>query len=82
MALALLLGYRLSRQCYHLLDVNKFGWKVVDGCLEIEWDDPSNFEQVKESVCLLLRRCGCKKGYNNRRCSCFKAGGKCGPGCS
>ena len=49
------------------------GWKVVDGCLEIEWDDPSNFEQVKESVRLLLRRCGCKKGCNNRRCSCFKA---------
>ena len=35
------------------MDVNEIGWKVVDGCLEIEWDDPSNFEQVKESVRLL-----------------------------
>ena len=63
---------------YHLLDVNEFGWKVVDGCLEIDWDDSSNFEQVKESVHLLLKGCGCKKGCCNNRCSCFKAGVKCG----
>ena len=66
---------------YHLLDVNNFGWKVVEGSLEIDWDDPRNAEQVKESVRLLLRGCKCKKGCNNRRCSCFKAGVKCGPGC-
>ena len=42
------------------LDVNDFGWKVKDGRLEIDWDDPQNFEQVKESVHLLLRGCGCK----------------------
>ena len=30
---------------------------------------------------LLLRGCGCKKGCSNKRCSCFKAGVKCGPGC-
>ena len=35
--------------------MNDFGWKVVDGSLEIDWDDPSNAEQVKESVRLLLR---------------------------
>ena len=71
------------QQCntYQLLDVNKFGWRVVEGCLEIDWDDPRNTEQVKESVRLLLRGCKCKKGYNNRRCSCFKSGIKCGPGC-
>ena len=51
-----------NTDAYHLLDVNEFGWKVVEGCLEIDWDDPSNFEQVKESVCLSLRGCGCKKG--------------------
>ena len=54
---------------YHLLDANDFGWKVVEGSLEIDWDDPSNTEQVKESVRLLLRGCKCKKGCNNRRCS-------------
>ena len=62
---------------YRLLDVNEFGWRVVEGCLEIDWDDPSNTEQVKESVRLLLRGCKCKKGCNNR-CSCFKSGVKCG----
>ena len=36
---------------------------------------------MKESVHLLLRGCGCKKGCCNNRCSCFKAGVKCGPGC-
>ena len=38
-------------------------------------------EQVKESVHLLLRGCGCKKGCCNNTCSYFKAGVKCGPGC-
>ena len=61
--------------------MNDFGWKVVEGSLDIDWDDPTNAEQVKESVRLLLRGCKCKKGCNNRRCSCFKAGVKCGPGC-
>ena len=50
-----------SKNMYHLLDVNEFGWKVVEGCLEIDWDEPSNFEHVKESVRLLLWGCGCKK---------------------
>ena len=70
-----------NNNTYHLLDVNEFGWKVVDGVLEIDWDDPSNTEHVKESVRLLLRGCGCKKGCSNKRCSCFKASVKCGPGC-
>ena len=41
-------------QPYHtniLFYVNEFGWRVVEGSLEIDWDD---FEQVKESVRLLL----------------------------
>ena len=38
----------------HILPLRcEFGWRVVDGCLEIDWDDPSNFEQVKESVRLV-----------------------------
>ena len=69
------------RNTYNLQDVNEFGWKVVEGCLEIDWGDPSNFEQVKESVRLLLRGCGYKRGCSNKRCSCFKAGLKCGAGC-
>ena len=36
---------------------------------------------MKESVRLLLQECECKKGCSNKRCSCFKAGVRCGPGC-
>ena len=57
------------------------GWKVVEGGLVVEWDDPENCEQVKESVRLLLRGCGCKRGCNTKRCSCCKAERRCGPGC-
>ena len=35
-----------------------------------------NTEQMKESGCLLLRGCKCKKGCN--RCSCAKCGPECG----
>ena len=66
---------------YQLLAVHDNGWKVVDGSLVIDWDDPENIEQVKESVRVLLRGCGCKRGCSTRRCSCCKAGRKCGPGC-
>ena len=51
-----------------------------DRGLFTDWDDPSSTKQVKESVCLLLRGCRCKKGCCNR-CACVKAGVKCGPGC-
>ena len=42
------------------------GEKVRKGCLEIDWDDDQNSEQVKENVHLLLRGCGCKKGCNTK----------------
>ena len=29
----------------------------------------------------MLRGCECKKGCTTKRCSCFKVGTKCGPGC-
>ena len=70
-----------SSNSYYTLPLNDNGWKVTEGCLEIDWDDDQNSEQVKENVRLLLRGCGCKKGCNTKRCSCCKAGRKCGPGC-
>ena len=54
---------------------------MIDNCLEIDWDDPRNLEQVKESVRLLLHGCACKKGCTTKRCLCYKAGLKCGAGC-
>ena len=83
-ALALLLmGIPLlaTNNTYHLLDVSEFGWKVVDDCLMTDWDDPKNFEKVKECASFVVCVCGCKKGCNTKRCSCFKAGLNCGAGC-
>ena len=66
---------------YTLQDISDIGWKIRDGILEIDWDDPDNMELVRESVYILLKGCSCKKGCTSRRCSCVKADRKCGPGC-
>ena len=73
----LLLGITLlaSSNTYQLLALGGRLRRVID------WDDPQNLEQVKESVRQLLRGCGCKIGCNTKRCSCCKATHKCGPGC-
>ena len=67
---------------YNILDVTLFGWKLVNGVIEVDWDDPQNVSRVRERVQLLLHGCGCKKGCTTRRCSCVKSGKKCGPGCT
>ena len=66
----------------NVLDFTCFGWKINDGCLEIDWDDPLNVAEVRQHVQLLLCGCSCKKGCATRRCSCLKAEQKCGSGCS
>ena len=45
------------------------------------WESPENLEKVQHTLSLLLKGCSCKSGCTNRRCSCLKAGRKCGPGC-
>ena len=35
-----------TENCCSLLDVTYFGWKVSDGFLEIDWDDPLNIAKV------------------------------------
>ena len=57
----------------NVLDFTCFGWKINDGCLEIDWDDPLNVAEVCQRVQLLLCDCSCKKGCATRRCSCLKA---------
>ena len=44
---SLLLGITLL--AYHFLAVHDHKWKVVDGGLVVDWDDPENSEQVKET---------------------------------
>ena len=66
---------------YNLLPLSKYGWKVNGECLEIDWDSNENLETVRDTVSLLLKGCSCKTGCSSKRCSCCKAGRKCGPGC-
>ena len=64
------------------LDITTSGWKVVDGHIEIDWDDQENVMKVRNNVQLLLHGCSCKTGCCTQRCSCVKGARKCGPGCS
>ena len=65
------------------IDLTKYGWKVVEGKLECDWESPQNQAAVRERVGLLFRGCSCSSvtACSTRRCSCMKKGVKCGPGC-
>ena len=64
-----------------LLDLTQYGWKI--GKLECDWESVGNREAVRQQVRLLFRGCSCSSvtACSTRRCSCFKKGNKCGPGC-
>ena len=66
-----------------LLDLTQYGWKIVDGKLECDWDSIENREAVKHQLGLLFRGCSCSSvtACSTRQCSCVKEGNKCGPGC-
>ena len=51
--------------------------------LEIDWDSTSdaNVAQVRTTVALIKKGCGCKTGCLSARCKCKKGGNHCGPGC-
>ena len=71
------------RNEYNLPDLTKFGWKLTDGELQVDWDDTENMKQVRQRVHLLLRGCGCRKTRCTKNtCSCRKAGQHCSPGCT
>ena len=61
--------------CNHvtLLDLTQYGWKVIDGKLECDWESEENQTARRERVGLLFRGCS--------RSSVVKKGIKCGPGC-
>ena len=67
----------------NLLDLTTYGWKVVEGKLECDWESFQNQAAVRERVGLLFRGCSCSSvtACSTRRCSCMKKGVKCGPGC-
>ena len=63
-----------------LLDLTQYGWKIIDGKLECDWESVGNRETVRQQVGLLFRGCSCSR-VGTRRCGCVKKGNKCGPGC-
>ena len=42
-----------------LLDLPQYGWKIVDGKLECDWDSVENREAVRYQLGLLFRGCSC-----------------------
>ena len=72
-----------ARNHMRLLDITQYGWKIVDGKLECDWESVENREAVRQQVGLLFRGCSCSSvtACSTRRCSCVKKGNKCGPGC-
>ena len=49
--------------------------------LEIDWDSAENIAQIRTTVALVKKGCGCKTGCVSARCKCRKQGNHCGPGC-
>ena len=66
-----------------LLDLKKYGWKVVEGKLMCDWESSENRRAIRERVGLLFRGCSCSSATacSTRHCSCVKKGCRCGPGC-
>ncbi len=66
-----------------LLDLTQYGWKVVEGKLECDWESNENQTAIRERIGLLFRGCSCSSttACSTRRCSCVKKGSRCGPGC-
>ena len=42
-----------------LLDLTQYGWKIVDGKLECDWESVENREDVQQQLGLLFRGCPC-----------------------
>lgn len=58
------------------------GWKQPQpGVLEIDWDSDESIAQVRVTVTLVKKGCGCKTGCLSAWCRQKKAGNHCGPGC-
>ena len=63
-------------------DVSDFGWKVLDGTLQYDWESYENRMAVQQRVGFLLRGCSCSSvtACSSRRCGCVKKGVSCGAG--
>ena len=57
--------------------LNGNGWKVENGELKIDWESNENMAQVRQTVALIRKGCGCKTGCKSPRCKCKRAGSYC-----
>ena len=58
-----------------------YGWQIIDGLLQFDWDSAENMSKIKERVAFLMKGCGCKTGCLGGRCKCKSHSKLCGPGC-
>ena len=65
-----------------MTSITEYGWKIVKGKLECDWDSVENMAAVKERVGLLFKGCSSASACSTRRCGCVKKGAKCCPGCN
>ena len=42
-----------------LLDLTKYGWKIVEGKLVCDWESSENQTAIRERVGILFRGCSC-----------------------
>ena len=45
--------------CMALLDLNEYGWMIVDGKLEYDWESQENIKATRDRVGLLFKGCSC-----------------------
>ena len=66
-----------------LIDLTKYGWKIVEGKLVCDLESSENQAAIRERVGLLFRDCSCSSitACSTCRCSCVKKGSRSGPGC-
>lgn len=60
------------------------GWKQQDPTTLLvvnDWDSDRNITQVRTTVALIKKGCGCKTGCLLAHCKCKKGGNLWGPGC-
>ena len=57
--------------------LNGNGWKIENGDIQIDWESNENMAQVRQTVALIRKGCGCKTGCKSPRCKCKRAGSYC-----
>ena len=53
------------------------GWNLGNSNLTIDWDSAENMMNIRQTVALMRKGCGCKTGCQSSRCKCKRAGNYC-----